>query len=324
MIYNKQYNLKGDFMKNNLQISFEKWKKRSKGNYINAICKPCWELKYCPYGVLVENFELRNQADDPYRCRIFGHLCPVFKVAEPLTETKEPRNISRHITAVTQRRVLRRDNYICQMCNKHIPDTEINFDHIIPWSKGGSSDESNIRLLCESCNKKRSNNYEDQYLLANTNEIFNEPCSINYDMVFDLLRLFLVAIELDKKLGTFTEDMFCDIIKTDDVETDKFLYVLISQLWDIFHLEKFFIPVKKKENLLKYRWGLKDGDIHSIDEISKKYNVSYKYYIELEDLLLRQIGFIFINKTSSNTKYSTDTIDNIGIKSAIAKILEKA
>lgn len=272
---------------------------------------------------MVEDFELRDQADDPYRCRIFGHLCPVFKVAEPLTETKELRNISRHITAVTQRRVLRRDNYICQMCNKHIPDTEINFDHIIPWSKGGSSDESNIRLLCKNCNKKRSNNYEDQYLLANTNEVFNEPYSINDDMIFDLLRLFLVAIELDKKLGAFTEDMFCGIIKTSDVETDKFMYMLISQLWDIFHLDKFFIPVKKKENLLKYRWGLKDGCIHSIDEISKKYNVRYTYYIELEELLLRQIGFILKDDTSTNTKYITNAIDNLEIKAAVAEILDK-
>ena len=82
-------------MKDKVQISFEKWKKRCNGTYINAICKPCWELKYCPYGVIVEDFELRDEPEDPYRCRIFGHICPVFLVAEPLTETKELRNISR-------------------------------------------------------------------------------------------------------------------------------------------------------------------------------------------------------------------------------------
>ena len=26
------------------------WEKR-----VKAICKPCWELKYCPYGPLVED-----------------------------------------------------------------------------------------------------------------------------------------------------------------------------------------------------------------------------------------------------------------------------
>ena len=78
-------------MANKIEISFAEWKKRSTKEYIKAICKPCWELKYCPYGVLVENFEVRGEIDDPYRCRVFGHICPVFKIAEPLTETKEKR-----------------------------------------------------------------------------------------------------------------------------------------------------------------------------------------------------------------------------------------
>lgn len=93
-------------MENKIEISFNEWKKRSTEEYINAICKPCWELRYCPYGVLVENFEVRGEIDAPYRCRVFGHICPVFKIAEPLTETKEKRNISRNISSVTQRRVL--------------------------------------------------------------------------------------------------------------------------------------------------------------------------------------------------------------------------
>ena len=208
-------------MANKIEISFAEWKKRSTKEYIKAICKPCWELKYCPYGVLVENFEVRGEIDDPYRCRVFGHICPVFKIAEPLTETKEKRNISRNISSVTQRRVLRRDNYICQICNKPIPDNEVNFDHIIPWSKGGSSDESNIRLLCESCNKSRGNNFEDKYLIAHVNELYKDPYSINCDMLFDLLQLFLVAIELNRIFNELTEKAFCDVIKTDDIETDR-------------------------------------------------------------------------------------------------------
>lgn len=306
-------------MKDKVQISFEKWKKRSNGTYINAICKPCWELKYCPYGVLVENFELRDGSDDPYRCRIYGHLCPVFLVAEPLTETKELRNISRQISMVTQRRVLRRDNYICQICQKPIPDDKINFDHIIPWSKGGSSDESNIRLLCESCNKTRGNSFEEQYLVAHTQEVFHDPMSISSDMVTDLLQLFLVAIELNRQLGSVWKDVYCNVIKTDDVETDQFMFMLISQLWDVFCSEKFFIPVKKKEALLRYRWGLKDGNIHSIQDTCQKHNVSVMYYVELEDLLLRQIGFVLEGKAAEDSKYVTDCIDNDDTRVAVTE-----
>ena len=78
---------------------------------VKAVCKPCWELKYCPYGPLVEEFEI-GEANDDRRCRIFGHICPVFLTAEPLTETRELRNISRRIPRTVQFRVLKRDNQI--------------------------------------------------------------------------------------------------------------------------------------------------------------------------------------------------------------------
>ncbi len=35
------------------------WEKR-----IKAVCKPCWELKYCPYGPLVEEFPLESEVSD--------------------------------------------------------------------------------------------------------------------------------------------------------------------------------------------------------------------------------------------------------------------
>lgn len=303
-------------MKDKVSISFAEWKKRSTDQYINAICKPCWELKYCPYGVLVENFEIRDELDDPYRCRVFGHLCPVFRVAEPLTETKELRNISRTISMVTQRRVTRRDNYICQMCQCHIPDDKINFDHLIPWSKGGSSDESNIRLLCESCNKKRGNTFEEKYLIVQAREVFKDPYSISDNMLTDLLQLFLVALELNKYFNELTEKAFCDVIKTADVEMDRFMYQLISQLWDLFNFENFFLPVKKKEGMLKYRWGLQDGCIHSVKETCKKYKATTEYYFEIEKILLRQIGLIVTNKIKMNI-YESFCIDNNQIKNAV-------
>lgn len=45
------------------------------------IDKPCYKLKYCPYGPLVEKFPLREEGDK-MGCGVFGHQCPVFSVAE--------------------------------------------------------------------------------------------------------------------------------------------------------------------------------------------------------------------------------------------------
>jgi hypothetical protein len=60
------------------------------------IDKPCWELRYCPYGPLVEGFPLHpehkgedlnklaieGKLNTGYNCTEFGHDCPVFYMAE--------------------------------------------------------------------------------------------------------------------------------------------------------------------------------------------------------------------------------------------------
>jgi len=61
----------------------------------------------------------------------------------------------RHIPKNVKREVWRRDQGRCVDCGSN---EKLEYDHIIPFSKGGSNTERNIQLLCESCNRKKHNN----------------------------------------------------------------------------------------------------------------------------------------------------------------------
>jgi len=54
--------------------------------------------------------------------------------------------------------VLKRDNYKCQICGMTAKDgAKLQVDHIIPVSKGGKTEISNLQTLCSRCNIGKSN-----------------------------------------------------------------------------------------------------------------------------------------------------------------------
>lgn len=285
---------------NKIEIAFEKWKKRLKDTKIRAICKPCWELNYCPYGSVIEKFPVSDDYD--FSCRIFGHECPVFSIAEPFTETKKLRNIDRQIPREVILKVTSRDKQVCQICGKNVMYDEIQYDHIIPWSKGGSSNEGNIRLVCSDCNKKRGNNFEDEYLVGRVNEHMNKPFDINLNMLEDLLGLMLVWNYFKHKNGRLpTKKEYCVIIHSDDEETDKMMYGLIKSLYEL--LESNFLNVKKMMNILRYRWGIKDRVSHSISETCTKFKIDSKYFIKCEIQLLFRLNMRIKKKFICSNDY---------------------
>jgi hypothetical protein len=119
--------------------------------------------------MFLKEVEKFNQEDFPVeipdvvtemKCNHFGHICPVVFVGEAISETTEIRRRGRYIPFKTKIRVVRRDNYTCQECGKHLKDDEVEFDHIIPHSKGGSCEEHNLRLTCFDCNRGKSDAIE--------------------------------------------------------------------------------------------------------------------------------------------------------------------
>lgn len=49
--------------------------------------------------------------------------------------------------------VFRRDKFVCQYCGACGPDVELEVDHIIPVSRGGTDEMSNLKTACFNCNR---------------------------------------------------------------------------------------------------------------------------------------------------------------------------
>lgn len=61
---------------------------------------------------------------------------------------------SRYISETTKKIVFTRDAGRCRCCGS---SSNLEYDHVTPFSCGGSSQVSNIQLLCLSCNRSKSN-----------------------------------------------------------------------------------------------------------------------------------------------------------------------
>ena len=54
--------------------------------------------------------------------------------------------------------ILKRDGFKCKICGASQADgVKLHVDHIIPVSKGGKTEPSNLQTLCSRCNIGKSN-----------------------------------------------------------------------------------------------------------------------------------------------------------------------
>ena len=61
---------------------------------------------------------------------------------------------TRYIPKEIKEKVWERDNGRCAKCGRII---DLEFDHIIPFSKGGANSIGNLQILCSRCNKMKAN-----------------------------------------------------------------------------------------------------------------------------------------------------------------------
>ena len=73
-------------------------------------------------------------------------------------ETDKSYGRGRH-SIVIKHLLMQRDKSICQICGEPVAFADASLDHIIPISRGGSDEATNIRLAHLFCNVSRGNKY---------------------------------------------------------------------------------------------------------------------------------------------------------------------
>ena len=72
-----------------------------------------------------------------------------------LTRDEKHLNI-RAFTDGMKQRVYEKQGGICNICGKPFDISDMEADHITPWSEGGKSQEHNCQMLCRKCNREKS------------------------------------------------------------------------------------------------------------------------------------------------------------------------
>lgn len=154
--------------------------------------------------------------------------------------------------------ILRRDEYKCYYCGATTTDSEVHLDHIVPYSKGGATDPSNLVTACVDCNlgknvlsagnveailadvKKRNERFGLAERIKKTESkrkhTGRKPLK-EKEKVYDL------ETDLDKLVQAFLEHM---------TETDLALLQEIYLKGNYDELEEsrgFFLTIKEKHNI---------------------------------------------------------------------------
>ena len=96
---------------------------------------------------------------------------------------KARRKTRRDISERMRFSVLLRDGFRCQSCGRSplkSPGVELQVDHIIPWSKGGETVQSNLQTKCKKCNLGKGNALKNSCLTKRSIVFVNSPLSLNF------------------------------------------------------------------------------------------------------------------------------------------------
>ena len=60
----------------------------------------------------------------------------------------------------------------CEYCGRRLTWAESTLDHLVPRSKGGTNDASNLFLACRRCNSAKGNLDPERYYRVDRHDVF--------------------------------------------------------------------------------------------------------------------------------------------------------
>jgi uncharacterized protein (DUF924 family) len=109
--------------------------------------------RYQKAAILLEQGDRRRARRELARLYADDPQYPDRRGLRASVEAAAPRTSRAPIPEEVRHAVWRRDQGRCVTCGSQ---EKLEFDHIIPVSRGGANTERNLQLLCESCNRSKS------------------------------------------------------------------------------------------------------------------------------------------------------------------------
>jgi len=184
-----------------------------------------------------------------------------------------------------------------------VADNDIHFDHIIPWSKGGPTEENNIQLLCGTCNRKKSDKFEEEFLIGQLRDHLAEPVDTS---ILEFL-LFVAGFrhyffQENGKLPT-GDNIATEFNGGKKGDFEKHAEQVTIDLETILGGKKPREIPKDIYEALRFRWGYKDRKIRKLRQAAKETGIPLNRLLESEIELVEKLGWSVKDTLSERKKW---------------------
>lgn len=85
--------------------------------------------------------------------RLYDHIDWGWRITEKAAPERSRARMGYALWAEIRARIFARDDYTCRYCNAR--GGELECDHVVPFSRGGSDDDDNLVTACKPCNRSK-------------------------------------------------------------------------------------------------------------------------------------------------------------------------